>query len=111
LRRSHDEKVQPQDRVSGGELDAACGEELFYRNSLNELVAVDVSGGPLFSVNQRVVLFSMAGYQPGRGYPQYDVSFDDQRFVMLRIEDDGSGPDGLILVQNFFEELKERVPN
>ena len=53
----------------------------------------------------------MVGYQPGSGYPQYDVSFDDQRFVMLRIEDDGSGTDGLILVQNFFEELKERVPN
>ena len=90
---------------------AHSGEELFYRNGLNELVAVDVSGDPSFAASRRVALFSMVGYQPGSGYPQYDVSFDDQRFVMLRIEDDGSGTDGLILVQNFFEELKERVPN
>ena len=90
---------------------AHSGEELFYRNGLNELVAVDVSGDPSFSASQGVVLFSMDGCQPGSGHPQYDVSFDDQRFVMLRIEDDGSGTDGLILVQNFFEELLERVPN
>ena len=42
--------------------------------------------------------------------PQYDVSPDGQRFLMLRVPDPAEGAE-LILVQNFFEELKERVPN
>ena len=42
-------------------------------------------------------------------YPQYDVSPDDQRFVMLRNE--GAADSELVLVLNWLEELKERVPN
>ena len=34
----------------------------------------------------------------------------DQRFVMLRIEEEGSEAE-LILVQNWIEELKRLVPN
>ena len=44
----------------------------------------------------------------------YDVAVDDQRFLMgRRLERDAVGADvqSLILVQNFFEELRERVPN
>ena len=43
----------------------------------------------------------------------YDVSPDDRRFVMLRIgdDDDVDSETELILVQNFFEELRARVPN
>ena len=60
------------------------------------------------------MLFSMAPYLDSNGHPMYDVSSDDQRFVMLRTEDDEGplGPDTeLILVLNFFEELKRLVPN
>ncbi len=70
-----------------------------------------MSGDPSFSAGQQVVMFSMDGYLPGNGHPQYDVSSDDQRFVMLRIDDDGSGADELIVVTNFFEELKAKVGN
>ena len=45
----------------------------------------------------------------------YDVALDDQRFLMTRpvgVEDSGNTANGVvILVQNFFEELKARVPN
>ncbi len=53
----------------------------------------------------------LCGYLPGNGHPQYDVSSDDQRFVMLRIDDDDSVTDELIVVENFFEELKAKVGN
>ncbi len=49
----------------------------------------------------------MTDYLPSFG--GYDVSPDDQRFVMLQTEENTSTE--LILVQNFFEVLKERVPN
>ena len=44
----------------------------------------------------------------------YEVTSDDQRFLMVRLyreEAEIPGYSGLILVQNFFEELKRLVPN
>ena len=40
----------------------------------------------------------------------YDVTPDVQRFLMLRIGDDGTSTT-VVLVENWFEELKVRVPN
>ncbi|MSR37143.1 MAG: hypothetical protein EXR95_10980 [Gemmatimonadetes bacterium] len=41
---------------------------------------------------------------------RYDVARDDERFLMTRpVESDGSS-DSVVLVQNFFEELKRLVP-
>ncbi|MFC1790866.1 hypothetical protein ACFL0I_00145, partial [Gemmatimonadota bacterium] len=86
---------------------ARSGEELFYRNGVSELVAVQVSGEPSFAVGEQEVLFSVAGYLFGNGRPQYAVTPDDQRFVLLRI---GEAVDtDPILVQNFLEELKAKV--
>jgi len=87
---------------------AHSGRELFYRNGNNELVAVQVTVEPTFLPGQQDVLFPMNDYLAGEGHPQYDVSDDDQRFVMLRIE---RGADELILVDNWFEELRERMGN
>ena len=89
---------------------AHSGQELFYRNSADELVAVQVSTGPGFVAGQQEVLFSGTGYLSSTAYATYDVTPDDQRFVMLRIGDVSSATK-LILGQNFFEELKARVPN
>ena len=41
----------------------------------------------------------------------YDVTPDDQRFVMLRIGAEVAAAAEVILVTNFFEELKRLVPN
>jgi hypothetical protein len=48
------------------------------------------------------------GFLLGISYPLVDVSRDDQRFVMLRMVS-STDTGRLILVQNFFEELKDRV--
>ena len=88
---------------------AHSGRELFYRNLANELVAVQVGEDPTFEVGAQEVLFSMEDYLDSDGRAQYDVSPDDERFVMLRFE--GGGGMELFLLQNLFEELKERVGN
>ena len=42
----------------------------------------------------------------------YDVTSDDQRFLMARSTPDPTAATGrYVLVQNWFEELKQRVPN
>jgi serine/threonine-protein kinase len=87
---------------------AYSGRELFYRNGDGDLVAVEVTTTPTFSVGTHRELFPAVGYTTGLGvFAGYDVSLDDQRFVMIRLEDAAEGE--LILVQNFFEELKAKV--
>ena len=88
---------------------AHSGRELFYRNGANELVAVDVTEQPTFAAGQQRVLFSIAGYLGSPRHALYDISPDDQRFVMFRQVQDEQGE--LIWVDNWFEELKEKVGN
>jgi len=99
--------------ISGGAepVWAHSGDELFYRNRVNELVSVKVSAGSSFAWDGEDVLFSMSEYLRGSGYPMYDVSTDDQEFVMLRNNDEAEANIELILVDNFFEELRQRVEN
>ena len=78
-------------------------------------MVAEVSLEPTFAVGQQRVLFSGVGYNQGVDFPQpigheRKVSLDDQRFVMLRSVEVDAGSE-LILVDNWFEELKERVPN
>ena len=72
-------------------------------------MAATFASMPSFRVISREPLFSMAEYRTSfTSPPHYDVTQDDQRFVMIR---GGTGASELILVQNFFEELRERLPN
>jgi hypothetical protein len=44
-------------------------------------------------------------------YPQYDVSADGQRFLMLNpVEQAQAAPIQINVVLNWFEELKQKVP-
>jgi dipeptidyl aminopeptidase/acylaminoacyl peptidase len=89
---------------------AHSGRELFYRNAADELVAAQVTADQTFTVGRQEVLFSMQNYLPGGGNPQYDVSPDGQRFVMLRVTDLATDSE-LILVENWAEELSGRAGN
>ncbi len=89
---------------------AHSGRELFYQGESvggTQMVA-EINVDPSFSVGQQRVLFSSTDYQIGNGSAGYDISPDDQRLMLMRSLDLDSQ---LILVDNFFEELKERVPN
>ena len=87
------------------------GRELFYK-SRGELVVVEVESDSAFAVGEERSLFSVQPYYTLDLYPAYDVTADDQRFVMIRLTplDLGTGTE-LILVENFFEELKAKVGN
>jgi len=83
------------------------GRELFYRDFDQNLIAVQVVYDPAFrSVSQRV-LFSVANYSSQPWHRNYDITADDQQFVMIRGLSHRRG--SLILVLNFFEELKAKV--
>lgn len=83
------------------------GNEMFYRDGAGNMVAVEVKTKPVFSVTRSTVLFSASRFAAFEGSPQYDVSADDQRFLMLRPVA-GSGSDRLIVIENWFEELKAK---
>jgi hypothetical protein len=41
--------------------------------------------------------------------PNYDVSPDGKRFLMLKAADEDQGVRQIVVVQNWFEELKRRM--
>ena len=52
----------------------------------------------------------MVDYLFGNAHAMYDVSLDDQRFVMLRIGATNDDTE-LILVENWVEALRQRAGN
>jgi Tol biopolymer transport system component len=89
---------------------AHSGRELFYKNGNNELISAEVVPGTTFAVGEQRVLFSTNGYRGSLVQPLYDVTADDERFVMIRLSGSSDAGD-LIVVENFFEELKAKVGN
>jgi serine/threonine-protein kinase len=81
------------------------GRELFYRDGDGNLVAVKVKSRPTFSADTSTILFSATGFFASPYAPQYAVGPDDQRFLMVRTVG-GNKPDKLIVVENWFEELR-----
>jgi Tol biopolymer transport system component len=87
------------------------GRELFYRNG-NKMMVVDVTTKLSdFRASKPRVLFDGQFLPSPATAPNYDVSPDGQRFLMIKAADAGAGPPNQInIVFNWFEELKKRVP-
>ncbi len=86
------------------------GRELFYRSG-DKMMAVDIAIQPGFAAGKPRMLFE-GRYKPAP-FPiaNYDVSPDGQRFLMLKPgESAEAAPTQINVVQNWFEELKQRVP-
>ena len=88
---------------------APDGEELFYRNG-DEMVVVAIVTEPELSVGTPHLLFEKS-FLPGPMWARrnYDISPDGQRFLMIQREQD-LVPTEIIVVLNWFEELKRLVP-
>jgi serine/threonine-protein kinase len=90
---------------------ARNGRELFYRNG-DKMMAVGISTQPTFQAATPRVLFEghywAGGTRPG--YPQYDITPDGQRFIMISEPGQRAAPMRLNVVLNWSEELKQRVP-
>jgi hypothetical protein len=72
---------------------------------------VDVRADGGFSTGKPRLLFERPGYSLGGPIRGYDLSQDGQRFLMVKYEQSKPTPvTEMILVQNWFEELKRLVP-
>ena len=91
---------------------ARNGRELFFVND-GQLWAIEIETDPTLNWEDPVSLFETP-WLMSRGFVNYDVSADGQRFVVIQpIEEE---PDELPasqqinIVLNWFQELKERIP-
>ena len=86
------------------------GRELFYRSG-NKMMVADIATQLSFVAGKPRMLFE-GQYQPTPGTaPNYDVSSDGQRFLMLKPSEQAqAAPTQINVVLNWFEELKQKVP-
>jgi serine/threonine-protein kinase len=84
------------------------GRELFYRAG-NKMMAVDVVMQPTFSAGKPKMLFAGPYVPTPRSFPDYDVSPDGQRFLMLKANEQAQTTAQINVVLNWFEELKQKV--
>jgi serine/threonine-protein kinase len=115
--------VRPFPNVSGGRWQlstgggtrpawARSGREVFYLRSDGALVAVPVEGGAgSLAVGVGKAIFQ-GPYFRGLSGRTYDVSPDGQRFLMIRNAESTAEqrPTQIVVVLNFFEELKRLAP-
>jgi len=85
-----------------------AGRELFYRAG-NRMMAAAVTLKPEFSAGKPEALFEGPWLPTLATPPNYDVSRDGQRFLMLKPADEDQGARQIVVVQNWFEELKRRM--
>ena len=90
----------------------AANGEIFYRGlNGDQLYAVPVAAGSATKVGTPILVSSRPFYvaPTGSPRPQFDVTADGQRVVMLssNMVDDR---ERVIVVQNWFEELRQRIP-
>jgi len=97
--------------ASGGTepLWAHSGRELFYVNGEGSMVTSSVTPSETFRIDGEAALFPLGKeYRRDRWYRTYDVTPDDQQFVMLRIiTPEGESESDLVLVENWFTEVEE----
>ena len=105
-----------------GPLWSQNGREIFYRNG-DSVMATSVKTDPDFNPGETRELFNGRYLFSSAGnalLPHWDIHPDEDKFLMIKAasvtdgeSSDGSAADGprkIIIVTNWFEELKERVP-
>jgi serine/threonine-protein kinase len=91
---------------------ARSGQELFYLDGNNAVTAVSVHTTPSFVADTPLKLFD-GPYYSDLIARSYDVSLDGQRFLMIKNTASGvqpSTPASIVVVVNWVEELKAKVP-
>jgi Tol biopolymer transport system component len=86
------------------------GRELFYRNG-DAMMAVPVKDPTSLALGQPLTLFERPYGHGGASVavPNYDVSLDGRAFLMIQQPAAVTSP--VVIVQNWFEELKRLVPS
>ena len=87
----------------------SAGRELVYRNGQQMLVVDIRTRGDALEAGAPRVLFE-GTFEISGADRHYDVTPDGQRFLMLLPDARGSSSSHVVVVQNWFEELKRLVP-
>ncbi len=82
------------------------GRELFFRNG-NKMMAAPIDTQHAFSAGTPKTLFQGQYVTLSNSTPNYDVTADGQKFLMLKTT---APPAQINVVVNWFEELKQKVP-
>jgi len=86
------------------------GRQMFFRRG-NQILAVDVKAGTGFSAGKTRLVFEQPGFWDSLPIRCWDISPDGLRFVMVKLGERKPQPaTKMILVQNWFEELKRLCP-
>ncbi|MDP9179497.1 MAG: protein kinase, partial [Gemmatimonadota bacterium] len=95
-------------RIGGTEpVWSPTGGDLFYRNGTGNLVSVDVPSGSDFRVTSERTLFSARDYSTDTRNRAYSVAPDGKSFYFINTLP--GNPSQLVVVLNWFEELKAKV--
>jgi eukaryotic-like serine/threonine-protein kinase len=91
---------------------ARTGEELFYVDPTGALMSVRVGRGATWNASPPQKLLDARYFLQMGGSRNYDVSPDGKRFLMIKSADGPAtlAPQSLVVVQNWFEELRRLVP-
>ena len=91
---------------------ARNGRELFYLATPGRVMTVPIQTGSSFAPGNPRVVFD-GPYLAPNSSRTYDVSPNGERFLMIKAasSDKSSAAPSLIVVQNWVEELKRRVPS
>ena len=92
---------------------ARNGRELLYISDSDPypLVTAAVRTEPDFAVESRQELFATTGHAYAPQHPQWDLSPDGQRLLVLASPEGAEEAGRYVIVENFSEELKRLVPN
>lgn len=97
-------------RSALGPMWARGGRELLYVTLADSMVSVAVAAdGESLTLGPPTALFSTQPYVLDFYHPAHDVTADGERFVMIRISDSELDRHELVVVENFFEELRLRA--
>ena len=93
---------------------ARTGRELFYLDGAGALTAVPIQTTPVFSAGDSRKLFEARYFSAVQGR-SYDISPDGQRFLFIKDVPAANqatdyAPPNIVVVLNWFEELKRLVP-
>lgn len=116
--------VRPYPQVDGGRwkvsrqggrqpLWSPVGRELFYRDFFGAVMAVPITGAPAFTageVREIVKGGPYTGAGPFGSARTYDVAPDGQRLLMIKRHTTIGTAPRIVVVVNWFEELKRLVP-
>jgi len=84
------------------------GSELFYVDADRQMIAASISSADEFEVLERTTLFMLPADTVMRRYDNfYDVSADNQRFLIARYVD--SLPEKLNVISNYLDTIRQRL--